>query len=131
MSPFRTLLSFLSSTLHFYAAVLGVADQVVNAVKSGDLKHIFLIGGCDGAEGQRNYFKEVATNVPDDCLILTLACGKYRFNKVYVYDFRYMYCMNMYMSMTVHVISPSVLMRANVCNFVHSSTLAPSAIFRA
>ncbi|MGU0016178.1 hypothetical protein ACVXG9_13980 [Escherichia coli] len=46
------------------------------------LRHIFLLGGCDGARGERRYFTDFATSVPDDCLILTLACGKYRFNKL-------------------------------------------------
>ena len=63
-------------------AVLGVADKVVEAVKSGALRHFFLIGGCDGAKPGRNYFTELAQAVPDDCAILTLACGKYRFNKL-------------------------------------------------
>ena len=63
-------------------AVLGVADKVVEAVKGGDIKHFFLIGGCDGAKSGRNYYTELAQQVPDDCVILTLACGKYRFNKL-------------------------------------------------
>ena len=63
-------------------AVLGVADKVVEAVKAGKIKHFFLIGGCDGARPGRNYFTELAEAVPDDCVILTLACGKYRFNKL-------------------------------------------------
>jgi len=63
-------------------AVVGVADTVVNAVKSGDIRHFFLIGGCDGAKPGRNYYTEFAQQVPDDCVILTLACGKYRFNKL-------------------------------------------------
>jgi len=63
-------------------AVLGVADKVVEAVKGGDIKHFFLIGGCDGAKPGRNYFTELAEAVPEDCVILTLACGKYRFNKL-------------------------------------------------
>lgn len=63
-------------------AVLGVADKVIEAVKSGDIKHFFLIGGCDGAKTGRNYYTEFAEKVPDDCVILTLACGKYRFNKL-------------------------------------------------
>jgi len=63
-------------------AVLGVADKVVEAVKSGAIKHFFLIGGCDGAKPGRNYFTELAEKVPDDCVIMTLACGKYRFNKL-------------------------------------------------
>jgi hydroxylamine reductase len=62
-------------------AVLGVADKVIEAVKSGAIRHFFLIGGCDGAKPGRNYFTEMAHAVPEDCLILTLGCGKYRFNK--------------------------------------------------
>jgi hydroxylamine reductase len=63
-------------------AVLGVAPTVIEAVKSGALKHFFLIGGCDGAKSGRNYYTEFAEAVPKDCVILTLACGKYRFNKL-------------------------------------------------
>ena len=63
-------------------AVLGVAPQVIDAVKSGDIKHFFLIGGCDGAKAGRNYYTELAEAIPDDCIIMTLACGKYRFNKL-------------------------------------------------
>jgi hydroxylamine reductase len=63
-------------------AVLGVADKVIEAVKAGAVKHFFLIGGCDGAKPGRNYFTELAEKVPADCVILTLACGKYRFNKL-------------------------------------------------
>jgi len=63
-------------------AVLGVADKVIAAVKSGALRHIFLVGGCDGARSGRNYYTRFAEEVPKDCAILTLACGKYRFNKL-------------------------------------------------
>ena len=63
-------------------AVMGVADTVIDAVKSGAIRHFFLIGGCDGAKPGRNYYTEFAENVPDDCVVLTLACGKYRFNKL-------------------------------------------------
>ncbi len=63
-------------------AVLAVADKVVDAVKNGDIRHFFLIGGCDGAKSGRNYYTEFAQVVPDDAVILTLACGKYRFNKL-------------------------------------------------
>ena len=63
-------------------AVLGVADKVIEAVKIGDIKHFFLIGGCDGAKSGRNYYTQFAEMVPKDCIILTLACGKYRFNKL-------------------------------------------------
>ncbi len=62
--------------------VLGAADKVVELVKAGKIKHFFLIGGCDGAKPGRNYYTEFAQAVPDDCMILTLACGKYRFNKL-------------------------------------------------
>jgi len=63
-------------------AVLGVADKVIEAVKGGAVRHFFLVGGCDGAKSGRNYYTEFARAVPDDCVILTLACGKYRFNKL-------------------------------------------------
>ena len=60
--------------------VLSVADKLVELVKAGKVKHIFLIGGCDGAKTGRNYYTEFAKLTPKDTLILTLACGKYRFN---------------------------------------------------
>jgi len=63
-------------------AVLGVADRVVEAVKNKQIRHFFLVGGCDGAKSGRNYYTEFAQQVPKDCVILTLACGKYRFNKL-------------------------------------------------
>jgi len=63
-------------------AVMGAAETVVEAVKGGAIRHFFLIGGCDGAKPGRNYYTEFAQAVPDDCVILTLACGKYRFNKL-------------------------------------------------
>ena len=63
-------------------AVLSVADKVIDAVKAGKIKHFFLVGGCDGAKSGRNYYTEFAQKVPDDCVIMTLACGKYRFNKL-------------------------------------------------
>ncbi len=59
-----------------------VADQVIAAIKAGDVKHVYLIGGCDGAKPGRNYYTEFAEKTPKDTLILTLACGKYRFNKL-------------------------------------------------
>ncbi|MGA7710309.1 MAG: hydroxylamine reductase [Rhizomicrobium sp.] len=62
-------------------AVLNVADKVVDAVKSGAIRHFFLVGGCDGAKSGRNYFTDFAENAPKDTVILTLGCGKYRFNK--------------------------------------------------
>lgn len=60
--------------------VLSVADKVVDAVKSGVLRHIFLVGGCDGAKPGRNYYTDFVKRAPEDTVILTLACGKYRFN---------------------------------------------------
>lgn len=63
-------------------AVLGVAGKVIEAVKAGQIRHFFLVGGCDGARSGRDYYTEFAESVPDDCVILTLACGKYRFNKL-------------------------------------------------
>jgi hydroxylamine reductase len=63
-------------------AVLSVADKVIEAVKGGAIKHFFLIGGCDGAKPGRNYYTDFAEKVPSDSVILTLACGKYRFNKM-------------------------------------------------
>ena len=63
-------------------ATLSNAETIVNAVKEGKIRHFFLIGGCDGARPGRNYYTEFAKMVPEDCIILTLACGKYRFNKL-------------------------------------------------
>lgn len=60
-------------------AVLAVADKVVGAVKSGAIRHFFLVAGCDGAKPGRNYYTEFVEKVPKDCVVLTLACGKYRF----------------------------------------------------
>lgn len=63
-------------------ATLSHAEEIVSAVKEGKIRHFFVIGGCDGARPGRNYYTEFAKKVPDDCVILTLACGKYRFNKL-------------------------------------------------
>lgn len=63
-------------------ATLSYADKIVEAVKNGTIRHFFLIGGCDGARPGRNYYTEFAKMVPEDCVILTLACGKYRFHKL-------------------------------------------------
>ena len=65
-----------------HETVMGVAGAVIDAVKTGAIKHFFLIGGCDGAKPGRNYYTDFAQQVPEDCVILTLACGKYRFNKM-------------------------------------------------
>ena len=65
-----------------HETVMGVAGAVIDAVKSGAIRHFFLIGGCDGMKSGRNYYTEFAEAVPKDAVILTLACGKYRFNKL-------------------------------------------------
>lgn len=63
-------------------AILSHANEIVEAVKGGAIRHFFLIGGCDGARPGRNYYTEFAEKTPDDTIILTLACGKFRFNKL-------------------------------------------------
>jgi hydroxylamine reductase len=60
-------------------AVLGVAGAVIDAVKNKKIRHFFLVGGCDGAKPTRNYYTEFVEKVPQDCVVLTLACGKFRF----------------------------------------------------
>lgn len=60
-------------------AVLGVADKVIEAVKNKQIRHFFLVGGCDGAKPGRDYFTRFVELVPNDCVVLTLACGKFRF----------------------------------------------------
>ncbi|MBV6821196.1 hydroxylamine reductase [Rahnella sp. PD12R] len=62
--------------------LLSAADTVIDLVAAKKLRHIFLIGGCDGSRGERSYFTDLARSVPQDCAIMTLACGKYRFNKL-------------------------------------------------
>jgi len=64
-----------------HTAILGLAGKIIEAVKAGKIKRFFLVGGCDGARSGRNYYTELAEKIPQDCVILTLACGKYRFNK--------------------------------------------------
>ena len=60
-------------------AVLGVAGQVIEAVRNKAIRHFFLVGGCDGAKTGRNYYTELVEKIPSDCVVLTLACGKFRF----------------------------------------------------
>jgi len=69
----------LSTGFH-YMAVLALAGKIVEAVKAGKIRHFFFIGGCDGAKPGRNYYTKLAEKVPDDCIILTAGCGKYRLN---------------------------------------------------
>ena len=63
-----------------HGTVLGIADKVIEAVKNGDIKRFLLVGGCDGARPGRNYYTELVKSTPADTVVLTLACGKYRFN---------------------------------------------------
>jgi hydroxylamine reductase len=63
-----------------HSTVLGVADKVIDAVKGGAIKHFFLVGGCDGAKPGRNYYTDFVKQTPQDSIVLTLACGKFRFN---------------------------------------------------
>ncbi len=68
-----------TSTIGFhYSVILSLADKIVEAVKSGELKHFYLVGGCDGAELGRNYFTQVAQQAPESSIVLTLGCGKFR-----------------------------------------------------
>lgn len=62
--------------------LLNAADTVIDLVSQKKLRHVFLVGGCDGSRGERSYYTDFARSVPQDCLIMTLACGKYRFNKL-------------------------------------------------
>lgn len=71
--PRQVMVGFARNT------VLNVADHVVEAVKKGKIRHFFLVGGCDGAKPDRNYYTEFVEKVPSDCIVLTLACGKFRF----------------------------------------------------
>ena len=65
-----------------HGTILGMADQVIQTVKEGGISHFFLVGGCDGARAGRNYYTEFVKQTPEDSVILTLACGKYRFNDI-------------------------------------------------
>lgn len=69
-----------TTTGYGHGAILSVADKVIGAVKDGAIRHFFLVGGCDGARTGRNYYTEFVKQAPRDTVILTLACGKYRFN---------------------------------------------------
>jgi hydroxylamine reductase len=63
-----------------HGAILSQAGQIVEAVKAGHIRHFFLVGGCDGAKASRDYFRELVSLTPPDTIVLTLACGKFRFN---------------------------------------------------
>lgn len=70
---------YLTTGFH-HQVVLGLADKIIEAVKSGKIKHFFLVGGCDSNGARRKYYREFVKAVPDDSVVLTLACGKFRFN---------------------------------------------------
>lgn len=78
--PLKENITAKTSTGFHYSAVLGMADKVIAAVKAGKIKRFVFIGGCDGAKPGRNYYTELAEKMPKDVVILTAACGKYRFN---------------------------------------------------
>lgn len=63
-----------------HKAILSQADKIIEAVKNGDISHFFLVGGCDGHKATRNYYRDFVKAAPEDSIILTLACGKFRFN---------------------------------------------------
>ncbi len=69
-----------------HTAILGLAGKIVELVKAGKIKHFFLVGGCDGANSGRDYYTRFVQQVPKDCIVLTLACGKYRFNHLEMGD---------------------------------------------
>lgn len=62
--------------------LLGASDAVIDLVVQKKLRHVFLVGGCDGSKGERSYYTDIARAIPEDCLLMTLGCGKYRFNKL-------------------------------------------------
>jgi hydroxylamine reductase len=63
-----------------HKAVLGLADKIIGLIKEGKIRHFFVVGGCDGAKSGRNYYTEFVEKLPSDCVVLTLGCGKFRFN---------------------------------------------------
>lgn len=76
------------STGFGHHSLLSFADKLIDAIKFGDVKHIFLVGGCDGAKVGRNYYTEFVKLIPKNCIVLTLACGKYRFNDIDLGDIK-------------------------------------------
>jgi hydroxylamine reductase len=70
------------TTGHHYSTVLGMASQIIEGINSGQIRQIFVIAGCDAPGNAGNYFREVAENLPDDCIIVTSSCGKFRFNDI-------------------------------------------------
>lgn len=80
LPPLEEKLGPTTTTGFHHQAVLGLADKVIDAVKAGKIRRFFLVGGCDGARPGRNYYTRLVEQLPPDCVVLTLGCGKYRFN---------------------------------------------------
>lgn len=81
IQPFTGINGGTSVTTGFgHETILSLAEPIVNAVKNGDIRHFFLVGGCDGMKKERSYYTDFVKQAPSDSIILTLACGKYRFN---------------------------------------------------
>lgn len=80
LPPLQENIGPTTMTGFHHQAVLQIADKVIEAVKSGKIRHFFLVGGCDGTRSSRSYYTEFVQKLPQDCVILTLGCGKYRFN---------------------------------------------------
>jgi len=78
IGPLRPMAGKSSLVGFHYTSILGVADQVIEAIRTDRIRHCFVIGGCDGAEPGRNYYADFAQAAPAESLILTLGCGKYR-----------------------------------------------------
>ncbi len=81
VSTKHPLVNFQKSLSSKLIILVSISCKVIDAVKSGDLKRVFVIGGCDGSENKRSYFTTLADSLPENTLILTLGCAKYRFNR--------------------------------------------------
>jgi hydroxylamine reductase len=80
LPPLQENIGPTTMTGFHHNAVLKIADKIVAAVKSGKIRHFFVVGGCDGSRSSRKYYTEFVQKLPQDCVVLTLGCGKYRFN---------------------------------------------------
>jgi hydroxylamine reductase len=80
LPPLQENIGPTTMTGFHHNAVLKIADKIVAAVKAGKIRHFFVVGGCDGSRSSRKYYTEFVQKLPQDCVVLTLGCGKYRFN---------------------------------------------------
>ncbi|HBG23293.1 MAG TPA: hydroxylamine reductase [Peptococcaceae bacterium] len=80
LPPLEENIGPTTTTGFHHNAVLKIADKIVAAVKAGKIRHFFVVGGCDGTRSSRSYYTEFVEKLPQDCVVLTLGCGKYRFN---------------------------------------------------